>query len=289
MKRIIFFVTVIIFFESACTEKIDIDLNSGENNRLVVEGGITDQAKIHTIKLTRSTDYFVNETAPIVTGAKVSVTDGENTIEFTDDNGDGIYTSPAEAAGEPDKKYTLNIELEDGETYTAESYMTTSKPMDSLRYEYSEEMVPGEGGPKFKYIYTIYLYTKESPILGDYYMWDLFIDNELDSDTLNEKLFVSDENVNGSYIWELGIFKLKEKDITNEITNIKVRMMSISKEQYEHHSAMRLETGQGGMFDGPPANVPTNISNNGLGFFFANPETFVEIDILYKTNPDYWE
>ena len=50
-------------FGTACTEKIDIDLNEGENNRLVVEGYISTDTMQHSVRLTRSTSYFYNQLA----------------------------------------------------------------------------------------------------------------------------------------------------------------------------------------------------------------------------------
>ena len=62
-------------------------------------------------------------------------------------------------------------------------------------------------------------------------------------------------------------------------------MYGISKEQYEHNTALMLETDWGGgPFSGPPANVPSNISNGALGFFSANAVSSKSVEIYLKQN-----
>ena len=67
-------------FATACTEGIDIDLNEGENNRLVVAGEITNEPGPYSVRLTRSTSYFYNQPAPAELGAKVTISDGVQTL-----------------------------------------------------------------------------------------------------------------------------------------------------------------------------------------------------------------
>ncbi len=48
-------------------------------------------------------------------------------------------------------------------------------------------------------------------------------------------------------------------------------MYSISKAYYEFLSALMVETiWRGSPWDGPPANIPGNVSNGGNGFFRAS-------------------
>ena len=70
----------IVFLEQ-CTEKIDIKLANNQP-RLVVEGVITNEATVKTIKLSTTTDYFYTQVAPAVTQAKVTLTDDNTTVVF---------------------------------------------------------------------------------------------------------------------------------------------------------------------------------------------------------------
>lgn len=286
MKNITYIIFVLFIFLSSCTEKIDFNLNSGANNRLVVDGSISDELKIHSVKLTRSINYFYNETAPAELDAKVTISDGENIFLLNDSDKNGIYTTDT-VAGIPGKTYTLDIKLKTGEEYSAQSYMKPVGTMDSLRYSYENET---DFTGQELWFYTIYLYAAESPIPGDYYLWDLYIDNVIDTDTLKEKVFVDDVNVNGNYIFEWNMFKIEEEKIAKDTTEIEVKMLSIQKQQYDYNLSLLLETVyKGSPFDGPPANVPTNISNNGMGFFSANAVNTSKIIIIRGENPAYWD
>jgi len=59
MKNIIYlFIPIIIASLSACTEPIDLELNSEENVRLVVNAELTSEEKAHLVDLSLTTDYF---------------------------------------------------------------------------------------------------------------------------------------------------------------------------------------------------------------------------------------
>lgn len=273
-----------LFFFSACTERIDIDLNNGENNKLTVEGGITNEAKVHTVKLTRSGEYFLEESLPLELNALVTISDNDSLFVLNDENNDGIYETEAYVSGIPGKEYTLNIQLADGERYSATSYMNFVGDMDSINYEYAEEY--DFQSDASLYFYKIYLYAQEPETVGDYYIWDLYIDDIQYTDTLKNKTIVDDTNINGSYLRNLAIFWLEQKEITQDETNIKVSLQAISKQEYDYNIAVLLETVyKGGPFDGPPANVPSNISNGALGFFSANSITYVETTVFKERNP----
>ena len=274
----------------SCSEPIDFNLNEGENNRLVVDGGITDELKIQKIRLTRSADYLLNQIVLPELEAEVRVSDDDNVFIYKDNDNDGIYETEIPVAGEPGKTYTLNIKLTDNETYTAEAYMNPIGEIDSLRYEYIEEFTHGDNGPEKLFFYKIYLFAQEPETTGDYYLWDLFLDNELDTDTLREKVFSDDQSINGNYITGAELFWIENQKIENEITIATVTMKAISKEQYNHNLALMLETDwRRGPFQGPPANVPSNINNGALGFFSANAVSSISIEMNFETNPDYWE
>lgn len=278
MKYKIFFLTIItLLIFSHCTEIIDdYELNDNQNERLIVDGSITDEQKPHRITLSKTSSYFYNERTPRVSGAEVTISDGENVFPLTETT-PGEYETAPDVAGEPGRTYTLNITLQDGEKYTASSYMKPLYPMDSLGYEYYKDPFGGD------YFYKIYVFAQERPGIGDCYMWDYYLDSELKSDTLNEKSLVDDEMYDGKYIHHADIFWIPEYEITKEKTRLTVKMYSISEEYFDFYIALMHETDwRGGPFDGPSANVPSNISNEALGFFYASSVSYSTVDVLYQ-------
>ncbi len=266
----------------SCTEKYDVDLVDGASNRLVVEGSITSEFKIHQVTLSRTGAYFRNEPAVRELNATVTITDGDTVINLFDEQNDGVYLTDKEIAGKPGNTYTLNVTLSNGEVYTAIEFMKPILPMDSMNYQYKKSDFPFDEN----YYYNFLIYFQEPPAEGDYYQWELFLDNEHISDTLRTKTIESDELYNGSYIADLAIYQIPAYKIEQDTVFALLQMLSISKEKYDYCRAILLETDySGGGFGGPPSNVPSNISNGALGFFSASAVSEIEMTI-YKVNKD---
>ncbi|MDF1549027.1 MAG: DUF4249 family protein, partial [Bacteroidales bacterium] len=154
-------------------------------------------------------------------------------------------------------------------------------PLDSISYEFSKSDIPFDED----YYYNIKMFAQESPEPGNYYQWEIYLDNENVSDTVRLKSFVTDELVNGSYIANWTVYTIPDHKIVNDEVDVRLQMLSISKEKYEYYLAILLETDySGGGFSGPPSNVPTNISNGALGFFSASAVTEKTIK-LYRVGP----
>ncbi|MFT4682894.1 MAG: hypothetical protein ACJAU0_001915 [Flavobacteriales bacterium] len=266
MKRskILFFALTALFFAS-CTERIDLDLNDQDGKRLVVEGWFTDEEKQHEVELTWTTSFFLNEAAPRVQGALVNITDGETTWDLTE-SAPGIYLTP-EVAGIPSTTYTINIEVE-GENYTASSFMRPVAPIDSLHVR---ELDPFEefGFPGDPY-YSVRLWTQELPGTGDRYMWITYVNGESVRDTLRELTFVDDELYDGAYVEDLEIDYLEIESEATLGDTVFIEQYNIGEAAYDIFIGIMNETEwNGGLFDAPPANVETNLSNGALGYWGA--------------------
>jgi hypothetical protein len=233
----------------------------------VVEGSITNEYKIHKVKLSRTEEYFSNTPSPPELDALVSITDGDTVINLYDTDTNGIYRTDKELAGKIGHEYTLNIKLSNGEQYAATETIKPLAPIDSVKYLYEKSSFPFDD----KHYYNINIFVQEPPELGNYYQWELYLNNEYVTDTVRLKVFVSDEMVNGAYIANWTVYSIPEYKIKTDTTDVTLQMLSISKEKYSFYYAILLETDfSGGGFNGPPANVPTNISNGALGFFSAS-------------------
>lgn len=82
--------------------------------------------------------------------------------------------------------------------------------------------------------------------------------------------FASDEFINGNYIRDLSTHFIAEDEMIGDSMKVTLEMQSITAEYYEYLTGLLLETvWKGTPWDGPPANVPGNISNGARGFFKA--------------------
>ena len=93
--------------------------------RLVVEGSITDELKIHSVTLKKSAEYFSNTRAEVVSDAAVKISDGENVFTLLEDPAEsGIYKTTGEVKGEVGRLYTLEIDI--GEPLNNETHFWAS-------------------------------------------------------------------------------------------------------------------------------------------------------------------
>jgi len=69
---------------TACTTDLTLDLK-GTTPELVVEGTMTTDAMAHSVSLKKTSNYFANAAAVMVSGAVVTLGDGQNTITLVED------------------------------------------------------------------------------------------------------------------------------------------------------------------------------------------------------------
>ena len=260
MKHLIYIALLLIFFASACTEDYDVELES-TYVRLVVQGSISDELKAHQVSLTWSADYFSNSPAPKVKGASVSISDGENTFDLTEVS-DGLYETDT-IVGEPGKTYTLTINS-DGETYSSSCKLNFCDPIDSINFGYYDWSEYYETNDTMLYIL---LNALEPATPGNFYLWNVYKNGILESDTLDEVYFSDDIFVNGNYMYDVMVQLVEDVSIGDTIT---LEMQAITEEYYNYITQIMTETiWNMGPLDGPPANPAGNISNGAMGFFLA--------------------
>ncbi len=269
MKKINIVLMMGLIIFSSCTKVIDFDLNSSMP-RLVVEGSITTETKAHIVKLTKTSNYYYNQAAPVVSGAEVTISDGSNVFVLTEQPaGSGIYKTADNVAGQLNKTYTLTI-VSEGETYTATSRLDPVAPIDSIQVKQLFESYFGFTDSS----YTLSLFANEpAGNEPDYYFWKFSINNIPQTDTLRKVAFQADDMINGSPIVDVPVFSIPKNTI-NIGDTVTLYQYSTDKNYLDFIMGFMYETDwRGTPFDGPPANPPTNLSNGAVGFFYASDMT----------------
>jgi hypothetical protein len=264
-------ITSVFMFFTACTEPMTLDLDNS-NSRLVVYGEITNTRKVHTIKLTRSADYFSNKSAQAVSGAQVSIFDDKREYILTEnDLTPGVYSTSSSFAGISGKTYRLEIQNvdinEDGkpESYSASSYLPPVMPIDSIKLSYlSNSFLSG---------WQVILFARDPTDSKDFYAFKVFKNGKLQTDSISEYFFQNDKLFNGMYLngivsQFLNENKLNEKAFKGD--TITFELNGITQEYFEFLSEAQTEISpKTPIFSGPSSNVKSNISNDALGFFTA--------------------
>ena len=250
-------------FISSCTERIDIELDESYT-RLVVEGGITDQPGPHEVVLSFSGNYYENAPPRMVEGAVVSISDGMQTFPLTEVL-PGIYHTAADVHGIPGKTYTLTIEGVEinGEerSFTASSFMPPVGEVDSIKVGYRDDWE----------IWQVQLYAQD-PTTREFYLFKIYKNNELMTDTIDEYVITSDDFFNGNYTYGITVQWLPKAQAMPGDTII-LEMASITEDYATFIWEVQTESGfSNPLFSGPPANISTNISNGAIGFFQASSQ-----------------
>ena len=140
-KSYMIFVVFSFMFCISCEDVIDINLNSADQ-KIVIEGIITNQTEPAIVIISKTTDYFSPNTFQNVTGAIVIISDDAGNSDTLQELNDGDYQGNS-LRGVPGRTYSLSVAV-DGEIYSASSTMPEPLIIDSLECEFktADELWP---------------------------------------------------------------------------------------------------------------------------------------------------
>lgn len=268
MKRLTYISIAIILFVSSCTERIDIELDE-TYTRLVVNGTITTDTTSHFVILSTTTSYYYNEAPPAVSGASLEITDLAGNMITLNEISPGKYATPGDFYALPGQTYTLRIELLEEinghRVYTASSTVNPINPIDSIALQYEPSW--GENG--FIIVNCYY----QDPPTKDFYMFNIFKNEDMLTDTITRRFVSDDLFFNGNYTNGIGVGYLDQSYDRETLIpgdTITFQGCNISEEYYTFIWTLQQEAGfSAPLFSGPPANVKSNVSNGAVGFFAA--------------------
>lgn len=253
----------------SCTEEIELDLNKGDNLKLVVDAWLDNSGREQMISLSLSTDYFDNETPSEAEGAIVTVSSDRKTYTFEEREA-GQYYMKEDFDAEEGEDFGLQIDYK-GEVYTASHKMNRVAELLDVNYvlyeEYDSSYTYRGLNPDSLDEWDVYVTFQEPPGVGDHYYFDSYLKSEGPTANLYPGEYYDDEILDGAFIdseyVSYGYYEPGDTIIT--------QMFSISEEVYDYLLAIDEQTDfRGFIFDTPPANVPSNISNDGKGFFIVS-------------------
>ncbi len=260
----------VLLIASACTERIDIELDS-TYRRLVVVGTITSDSLRHKVLLTVSSDYFYNQPAPRLSNARVELSFGNETLLLTERDGDpGCYETPVAFSGVPGTTYHLHISQvdvdDDGveESYQASSTMPGGAELQEIELRYFELPI-GSG-------YQVQMYATHPLDQRDWFGFKLMKNGDMLTDSLMKYSVLSDDLFDTGYIPGLPVGFLSDESAREAVhpgDTIILEMDCIDQAYYQFVTDAQLEiVGYNPLFSGPPANVSSNIEG-AQGIFTA--------------------
>ncbi len=282
------FISFVLLLLNSCTERIDVELDT-TYTRLVVEGHISTDTTVHTFKLTKTADYFSTESAPAVIGAEVRITDHLGNQILLQEKEDGVYQTSDSFYGEINKNYELQIDLKDEissqKQYLAQSFLPSVQKIDSIGIEFNEHF--GKNG-----FWIVKLYAQDPGDEANFYMFNVYKNGKLMTDTLNKVSFTDDKMFNGNYTHGIGVVyfrNVSDEQLFKIGDEVVLQMSGITQEHFTYmNEVLRSTSFQNPMFGGPPANVKGNLSDGAFGFFSTYSNTYCAM-ILTEDNIEYTE
>lgn len=274
IKRITYFL-LLVLITGACTEKVDVKLDD-TYTRLVVDGSIAADTGAYSITLTKSANYFYNEPAQKVVAAFLELTDGDTTyiLHETEEGRSGVYSTDSTFSGNIGKTYTLTIVLPEviGNTdiYSSSCALRKVTSLDSIKAVFHPDW--GKEG-----VWTIKLWAQEPGDENNFYLFNLYRNGKLITDTINKKVISDDAFYNGSYMNGVDAVYLNHAHKWETIfpgDTITLQMSGITKEYFSFIQEVQRAGFNIPFFSGPPANVQGNISDGGVGFFAAYASSY---------------
>jgi hypothetical protein len=255
----------------SCTEIIDIELDS-TYRRLVVFGTVTTDSVRHQVELTTSSDYFSNRPSPRVTGAVVEIAFNDTTLLLEeDDSARGLYLTPYAFRGVPGTTYELHISQVDVdgdrvyETYHAASTMPGGVQLDSISLNHFQSFWWSG--------WEVHMYALDPPT-RDWYGIKIWKNSDLLTDTLIHYMVFPDDFYNGGYLYYgyplAYLSDSAERERVFPGDTVTLELNSIDKNYYDFIGDAQWEIiGNNPLFSGPPANIRSNVDNEGQGIFAA--------------------
>ncbi len=252
---------------SACTERIDIELEEGYI-KLAVEGYLTPDDSLCYVRLTETGNYFSNEPVSVVSNAVIKVDDGTDTVLLHEDfDKAGMYLFPEGFNGRPEQNYTLDVQLPEaigGYTeYRANAYMPAMTfHIDSIALELNTSFD----------FWMLTLYAPNPPG-RNFYMLQQLTNDSLVTAKISEVNVFDDEYLNDEYFYGLAVMGIDKEDIQpgDKVTLV---VSLISEDYYNFILEAQTEMQpHDPMFSGPPANVRSNVDNGAVGYFAAFAST----------------
>lgn len=266
------YLTISMFAITSCTERMDIELDSIPP-KIIVYGYITTDTMAHMVRITQTADYFSNTVPQTISGATLSITDGVNFYPLTESATEpGNYYTQPDVFGELGKTYTLTAEnvtmIGDDVAYnlTAESEIPAldadyqTKYLDSINVLYNTQW---DG-------WYVNGWANEPEDQKNFYMFKVYINDVLYSDSLNNIEVTDDKLINGNSTNGASLYFIEDPDTLKLGYKVTLELSIIPEDYFKFIGEVKTSSQpQIPLFSAPPANARTNFNNGAIGYFSA--------------------
>jgi hypothetical protein len=247
---LLFFLSILLL---SCEKEVERPSSEFQFNTIVVESILTNEFKQQKVLLSKP-NPIQNHNNTSVSNANVRVFNGTHNFLFIESETErGSYYSVEEFAASISQTYSLDITYEDKQ-YTAGTTITAVSNYNPL------DVVPASDSSYKLSTPTSSYNPNEQAMYEINISW--FADTQIQRKTYRYQLSTLDVSI---------VFSPEEQNIIfPKGTQIIGKKYSLTDDYATYIRAMLAETHwQGGLFDDEKADLPTNISNGGIGYFTA--------------------
>ena len=258
-KFLVLLLTILIL--TGCEEKADKEFPIDIPDTIVVQAILTNEHKHQEIKITRPVAYQNQLPEPVI-GAEVTLSNGIQTTNCSESiEHPGVYLSDISFAAATGQTYYLNITY-DIKSYSAETTMIPVTPLNPLTYYPADE-----NDSLFQIGSVAPDYNAETQN-----MYEIFIDwSDVPGSSSGERTTAKLYYYTFKTLDIIALFPPDKENVLFPKGSVIIeRKYSLTDDYASYLRALNAETvWQGSPFDEARGNLPSNISNGGLGYFAA--------------------
>ncbi|MBS4014119.1 MAG: DUF4249 domain-containing protein [Bacteroidetes bacterium] len=258
MRKIILKILVLVFLLSSCVEETEIILQGDLDERLVVDVKLTNDTTYQIAILSKTIQYYTEEQTPRAVGATVKIISGSGEVFLFEEIEPGIYQTTEKVYGEIGESYLLQIDY-DGKKHEASSEIRRSPVVDSIAFRWEPFM------ESFRVLY----FGMEPAGKGDNYLYHIYKNGVLMTDSLKNITFTNDDFIDGIYIFGFEVDAWFNKFNLQQGDTVTLEVHSIPKDAYAYILEIFFETGGAGPMGGSGKTPRGNISNDAFGLFYG--------------------
>ncbi len=265
MKKYILSLIVIVSLSSCFKERIELDLNTGENKKVVVLAWITTLDEPQFVDLSYTLNYLGKAEPEKISGASVVLSDETQNYTLLEKPSEekGKYFLPDNWTANVGDNYKLKINFE-GEEYTSEHQMRPCPDLVNIYSAVIEEELEGFEED----VYETFISFLENPGTGDAYYAVDYKKGGLQGDTLFNGGYDDDQFIDGLFFEDIGLTDYDRPHLLGD--TVVIDFYSIGLETANFLQDIESEIFRGSPFDPPPTNVRTNITGGAVGYFIVS-------------------
>jgi len=263
MKRFLPLVALFLIIGlSSCEDVIQVKLDKGEPI-ITIDAFINDLPSSQKIRLTKTSDYFSQDSNSPISDATVKIRDVDTDVSYIfNEKSPGNYSyerSVSDNFGKIGHRYELTVNYQ-GQTFTATTRLNRTTRIDSLIMKYEDGSGFGNGKTGYRFSFLGFDVPGDT---ADYYWIKSYKNSIFFNKGSNINICIDAAYGNGAdgfpFIPPISEGVTPFGELFNKNDTCRVEIHSINRETFNFLTQVQKQTTNSGLFATNPENIKTNI------------------------------